>query len=147
MSITHDNFIVSNLKKDDFSLDYFKLLSQLSTIEPEKITKNEFNSFIDNLSNNHIIKVIKFQNKIIATITLLKENKILHNFKKVGHIEDVVVDINFRGLGLGKKLIEIAINECKDCYKIILNCKDNKIGFYEKCGFINNNNQMTYNCL
>ena len=46
----------------------------MSTIEPEKITKNEFNSFIDNLSNNHIIKVIKFQNKIITTITLLKEN-------------------------------------------------------------------------
>ena len=136
------NFSVSNLKKDDFSLDYFNLLGQLSNIEPEKINKNEFNLFIDNLSENHMVKVIKNEDKIIATVTIFKELKILNNFKKVGHIEDVVVDKKFRGLGLGKKLIDIAKNECIDCYKITLYCKDHNIFFYEKCGFSKNANQM-----
>jgi glucosamine-phosphate N-acetyltransferase len=139
------NFSVSNLKKDDFSLDYFNLLGQLSNIESDKITKNEFDLFIDNLTDNHIIKVIKCENNIIATITILKETKILHNFKKVGHIEDVVVDEYFRGYGLGKKLIEIAKNECVDCYKITLYCKDHNVSFYEKLGFVKNTNQMTLN--
>ena len=134
MTSTHDKFIVSDLKKEDFSLDYFKLLSQLSNIEPDKITKNEFDLFVDNLSKNHIVKVIKYKNKIIASITLLKETKILHNFKKICHIEDVVVDKEFRGHGLGKKLIEIAKNECIDCYKITLYCNDDNVKFYEKYG-------------
>ena len=137
------NFSVSNLKKDDFSLDYFNLLGQLSNIEADKITKHEFDLFIDNLTDDHIIKVIKCENKIIATITILKETKILHNFKKVGHIEDVVVNSDFRGFGLGKKLIEIAKNECIDCYKITLYCKDHNVAFYEKYGFVKNTNQMT----
>ena len=137
------NFSISNLKKDDFSLDYFNLLGQLSNIETDKITKKEFDLFIDSLTDDHIIKVIKYENKIIATITILKETKILHNFRKVGHIEDVVVDNNFRGYGLGKKLIEIAKNECIDCYKVTLYCKDHNVAFYEKCGFIRNTHQMT----
>ena len=126
------HFNVSNLKKEDFSLDYFNLLGQLTTIDPEKITKNDFDVFIDNLSDIHLVKVIKHENLIVGTVTILKELKILHNLKKVGHIEDVVIHEKYRGYGLGKKLIEIAKNECEDCYKIILNCKDHNIGFYEK---------------
>lgn len=136
------NFSISNLKKEDFSKNYFNLLGQLSNIDAEKITKEEFNLFIDNLSENHIVKVIKLGNKIVATITILKELKIINNFKKVGHIEDVVVDKDYRGYGLGKKLIEIGKNECIDCYKITLYCKDHNIAFYEKCGFSKNTNQM-----
>ena len=50
---------------------------------------------------------------------------------------DVIISEKYRGLGLGKKIIEelvkIGINEFK-CYKIILNCLDKNILFYEKCG-------------
>lgn len=137
------NFNVSNLKKIDYSKQYFDLLGQLSDIDSNKISKEEFDKFVDNLSENHIIKVIKYNQQIIGTVTILKEKKLLHNFGIVAHIEDVVIDKNFRGLGLGKLIIDIAKKECDGCYKVILNCKDHNIGFYEKCGFTKRNTEMS----
>lgn len=137
-------FAISYLSENDYDSNYFNLLQQLTSIDPEKITKNEFISFISNLSNKHIIKIIKDVNtqKIVGTITILIEDKIIHNFGKVGHIEDVVVDETMRGFGLGKILIDTAKNECKDCYKIILDCSSHNIKFYEKCGFEIKGNEM-----
>ena len=48
--------------------------------------------------------------------------KIIHNISNVCHIEDVVIDNNYRGKNLGTKLIEYAKEYAKmeKCYKIIL---------------------------
>ena len=51
---------------------------------------------------------MKNSKKIVGSITVLIEEKLIHNFGKVAHIEDVVVDESMRGFGLGKKLLEIA---------------------------------------
>ena len=138
------DFVIKYLEKKDFDVNYFHLLGQLTTIDPHKITEEDFNKFIDKLNENHFIKVIKTTstNKIIGSITILKEEKIIHNFGKVGHIEDVVVDSSFRGFGLGKKLIDIALEEMNDCYKVILDCSAHNVAFYEKCGFENKGNYM-----
>lgn len=95
---------------------------------------------------NHQIFVIenKDTNHIIGTLTILIEQKVIHNMGKVGHIEDVAIDNKYRGRGLGKLLIDNAISYCKknDCYKMILNCKDYNKSFYIKCGFQSNDRQM-----
>ena len=137
-------FTIEDLASQHYKSNYFYLLKQLTSIEPEKITKTAFDKFVNHLSNNHIVKIIKDEEskKIVGTITILIENKVIHNFGKVGHIEDVVVDESMRGFGLGKKLIEIAKEECKDCYKIILDCSDENVKFYEKCGFTLKGNEM-----
>ncbi len=59
-------------------------------------------------------------------------------------IEDVVVDKNERGKGIGKLLIEHLINfsKSKSCEKIILNSKESNIPFYNKLGFVQNEIQM-----
>ena len=48
--------------------------------------------------------------------------------------------------GLGKMLIEklkdLAVE--KGCYKTILNCSEDNIGFYEKCGFYQKEVQMRW---
>ena len=71
---------------------------------------------------------------------------IIHNFKNVGHIEDIVVNRNSRGKGYGKIIIKYLINESKNlnCYKIILNCSNECKLFYKKLGFKNKNNEMSY---
>lgn len=137
-------FYIEDLCEDHYATNYFHLLKQLTTIEPEKITKEAFSTFINNLSKNHIVKIIRDLEtlNIVATITVFIEDKIIHNFGKVGHIEDVVVDESMRGFGMGKKLIEIAKEECKECYKIILDCSDENKKFYEKCGFELKGNEM-----
>lgn len=35
-------------------------------------------------------------------------------------------------------------SKLNNCYKIILNCFDNYIQIYEKCGFIKKGNEMSY---
>ena len=59
-------------------------------------------------------------------------------------IEDVVVEKNRRGKGVGKKLIMHIINfsKSKSCDKIILNSSESNILFYEKLGFVQNEIQL-----
>ena len=127
---------IRNLQKTDYNKNYLNLLEQLTKVDKEKITFEKFKNFIDDLNKNHKIIVIEFKNKIVATGTILIENKIIHGLSKVAHIEDIVVDEESRGMGLGKKIISFLIDiaEKENCYKVILNCKNKYIKFYEKCG-------------
>ena len=140
-------YTTRKIDKEDFDKKYLFLLKQLTTIEVDKISKETFNTFIDNLNDNHQIYVIEdsTKNTIIGTITLLIEPKFIHTMGLVSHIEDVVVDENYRGLKLSKLLINKAIEVSKDlgCYKVILDCSNTNKPIYEKSGFINNGNQMS----
>ena len=133
-----------NLQKNDFNLGYLDLLSQLTEVNKNNISFEKFSNFIDKLSENHKIIIIINNNKIIATGTLLIENKIIHSISKVGHIEDIVVDSNSKGLGIGKQIVTYLTNLAKEnnCYKVILNCNDHNIGFYQKCGYQKKETQM-----
>ena len=63
----------------------------------------------------------------------------------VMHVEDVVVQKSKRGKNVGKQLIQFLIDLAKrrNCYKIILNCDETVKKFYEKCGFLNKNLEMS----
>lgn len=129
---------IRTINDKDYHNNYFDLLNQLTEIEKEKITFDKFKHFIDNLNENHQIMVIELDNKIIASGTLLVENKIIHGLSKVGHIEDIVVNTTQRGLGIGKKIIDhlTELAGSLNCYKVILNCNKSNVQFYEKCGYI-----------
>jgi glucosamine-phosphate N-acetyltransferase len=139
------NYIIRHIQSNDFYKKYLYLLSELSPITSSHYSI--FNKYINSIicNNSHFIFVIEDNNIIIGTITVLFEQKISHNFKKVAHIEDLVVKKGFRNLGIAKKLLDYCINFSKknNCYKIILNCKYDLIPFYKKLGFNNNNQQMS----
>nr|POE70453.1 glucosamine 6-phosphate n-acetyltransferase [Quercus suber] len=98
------------------------------------------------LGDDHIISVVEDESpgKIIATGSIFMEKKFLRNCGKVGHIEDVVVDSNARGLKLGKKIIAFLTEHARlmGCYKVILDCSLENKAFYEKCGFKQKDIQM-----
>jgi glucosamine-phosphate N-acetyltransferase len=123
------------LEKNDFNKNILDLLSQLT--HSPSIKEEELNNFIDNLNEYHQIWVIERNNKIIAIGTLLIEKKLIHNLGLVGHIEDIVVDKNHRGQKLGNLIINLLKYIAKDvgCYKVILNCNEKVVGFYQKLGF------------
>lgn len=135
------------IEKEDFDKKYLYLLQQLTTIDSDKINKEMFDTFIHKLNENHQIYVIEQmeQHIIIGTITIMFEQKLIHTMGMVCHIEDVIIDTNFRGLKLSKILINKAVELAKfyRCYKIILNCNDDNIVVYEKNGFKNNGNLMS----
>lgn len=125
------------LDKTDFDKKFVELLSQLT--ETGNITKESFENQYESMSFNpyHRIYVLEDNNKIISCGTLLIEPKFIHNCSNVGHIEDIVVDKNARGKGLGKKIIKFLTEESKkyNCYKVILDCSNDHEEFYEKCGY------------
>jgi glucosamine-phosphate N-acetyltransferase len=74
---------------------------------------------------------------VVGTVTLLVEDKFIHSGGRVGHIEDVVVRPGFEKQGIGGALVQHAIEEARKlgCYKVILNCFERLVPFYEQLGF------------
>jgi glucosamine-phosphate N-acetyltransferase len=116
-------------------LDVIKQLSSYSKISNDKLLK---------IKNRKIYIMIKDELVIgTGSIFLLKK----YHCKNISQIEDLVIDKHHRGKGYGKNLLEFLINESKkyDCYKIILDCKDENIPFYKKLNFnILGNNMNLY---
>jgi len=138
--------MIRELAFNDITGDYFKLLCQLSGEEKEdnKFIMTSMHararfrfwcSYGEN--NDHQVFVYEHEGKVVATATILVENKLLHYGSRVGHIEDVVVDKETRLSGVGKQLINscVEFSKQKDCYKVILDCGEHNIEFYESCGF------------
>jgi glucosamine-phosphate N-acetyltransferase len=138
------NLIFRHVDKLDYDKNHIELYSQLSVINKENIKREDYDNFIDELDETKKIYIIEHNDKIIATGTFFIEKKLIHNWGKVAHIEDIVVDQNYRNKNIGKYLIENILNEIKifKCYKTILDCDINNIVFYEKCGFKLVGNEM-----
>jgi len=139
-----ENIIFRELNENDWDKGFFELLKELT--QSEKLDEEKFKEIlkvINKTANIYIYEDIK-TSRIIGTATLMIEQKFIRGGGKVGHLEDVVIDKNYRGLNLGLNLIEKIINLAKEkgCYKIIGNCDSNLIGFYKKCGFSNKGIQI-----
>tara|TARA_B110001454_G_C12582618_1_gene376765 strand:+ start:328 stop:762 length:435 start_codon:yes stop_codon:yes gene_type:complete len=96
---------------------------------------------------NHIIHVAEIDGRIVGSTTLLIEQKFIHDGGFVGHIEDVVVEKEFEGRGIGMKLVISLLEKAEEmnCYKTILDCKEELIPFYERIGFKKESKQMRFN--
>lgn len=144
--MSDSKYIFRSVCYDDFE-QHIKLLSQLTVVNEELITLNNYKKFVDSLNKYHIITVIvdTKTNNLIGSGTLLIEPKIVHGMKNVGHIEDIVIDKSYRCSGLGKILINKLETYAKDnnCYKVILSCSDKYKSFYEKSGFTCKNSEMS----
>lgn len=140
-----NNFRFITTSYEDFC-NYSKLISQL-TSQFKKLEYSEYFTLIKNFKD--IIMLLEIKGEVVGTIKIIFERKFYNNNCYVMHIEDVVVDEKYRGKGYGKMLINYAIQLSKDnnaCYKIILDCSEEKKLFYEKCGFLNKNCGMVMRC-
>ena len=144
-----DNYIIREIENQDFYNGYLELLYEFNNFE-YKINEAEFINYLDQnkLNNNCKIYVIQLKdnnnnNKIIGAGTIFKLEK-LHN-NRVGLIEDVIINNNYGGSGLGKILIDklkyVGLSEF-GCYKVILDCSEKNINFYKKCNFFQSGVQM-----
>ena len=115
------------------------------------LDNDQFHQLLQKINQNSLIWIACINDikspefDIIASGTLLIEHKFIHGGKNVGHIEDIVVHNNYRSKGIAKNILHILVNKAnkKDCYKVILDCKPDVRGFYEKNGFECNGNQMS----
>ena len=131
------------------------LLSQLTTVTDKNgdtISDEYYNYLFRLLPNTHYIYVMYSEEneidpheQLIGMGTLIVERKLVHGGYPVGHIEDEVIDKKYRGKSYGKKLIDFLIEKAKEsgCYKVILNCEEKNVGFYERLGFQQKNVEMS----
>lgn len=98
---------------------------------------DELDSIWDSYINQPLVSsvvALDQNDEVVGYGTLLIEAKIRGG--RLGHIEDIVVSRSMRGNGLGLQIIarlQVMAAEL-NCYKVILNCDQQNVGFYEKCG-------------
>jgi len=130
------------LKDSDFD-QYLVLLNQLTDSPKLDFQEKGIYFYRQSMHSGHTMLAFD-EDKLVGAISWFLEPKASHGMKDVLHIEDLVVDEDFRGKGLGKALVLEVIKNVGDewVYKVILNCKEELRSFYEKCGFRQSGIQM-----
>jgi len=136
-----DNLILRSMQRDDFDREYLKLLEQL-TIVGDDVTKEKFEERFSQMracAQTYYVVVIEDLTieKIVASATLVIEQKFIRHASVRGRVEDVVVNDGYRGKRLGKLLLDLLTQMSKiaGCYKVSLECKDPLKKFYEQFGY------------
>lgn len=136
-----DNLVLRPLRRDDYARNYMSLLSQLT--EVGQVTGEIYERRFDMMRstpNTYYIVVVEdmIKSKIVATLTLIYEQKFIRGASARGRVEDLVVDTEYRGKKLSKLLLDAICQLAKvlGCYKISLECKDHLKRHYEQFGFI-----------
>ena len=118
--------------------EIINIYNEFTLIDPLVLTFSKLKKIISELGVKHNIYFYKKDEKIVGAITLIIEQKIIHDGKCCGHIEDFVVLEEYRSQGIGSLLIDYVINISKqnNCYKCILDCNENLESYYKKKGFV-----------
>ena len=137
---------IREIKENDLENGFLEALDFLR--KASDLDKNKAKEILEKIKQNpnQIIQVAIDDKKIVGCITLLIEQKFIHDGGLVGHIEDVVVRKDYEGKGIGMKLVTSMLEYAKrkNCYKTILDCKDDVKQFYERIGFKHESNGMRY---
>jgi glucosamine-phosphate N-acetyltransferase len=81
---------------------------------------------------------------VAGTTTLLVEPKFIFQGGRVGHIEDVSIRRGFEKKGIGSKLVSHVslVAHQMGCVKLVLDCSNETMPFYEDLGFTYQDNCM-----
>jgi glucosamine-phosphate N-acetyltransferase len=120
--------------------DILSLLFQLRGRTPEddstrkSVYRRTFSKMLRN--RDYVVAVYEDRTGIRGTATLLIQRNLTHGARPYGHIENVVTDSAYRGKGIGRAVTVYLLERAKKarCYKVILDCNEKIIPFYEKCG-------------
>ncbi|OCF40236.1 hypothetical protein I317_05929 [Kwoniella heveanensis CBS 569] len=140
---------VRPLASTDLLRSHFQLLNTLreSPALAPSVYAAIFSHFKSCLGTYYVLVMVdKSTDQLVASGTLILERKHINNGGASGHLEDIVVSDTMQGKGLGLRLVvglrDMAV--ALGCYKVILDCKEQKIPFYEKCGFYKRSAGMAY---
>lgn len=138
---------------DDGENGLLELLSQLTkapAVEPEAFKARVAMLNRDGDGDAHprqlcLVVPRRSDGRIVATASVTFEYKFIRNLGVCAHIEDVVVDSSARHGGLGRVVVDACVSRARQvagCYKVILDCNESNVPFYERCGFSRKEVQM-----
>lgn len=119
---------------------FFETLSNLKSVGELSGDLERSKRILREIKSNPLYKIfvaVKDDDEVVGATTLLIEQKFIHNGGRSGHIEDVVTRKGFQGMGIGSSVVKKALEAAKEagCYKIVLDCSEENVPFYEKLGF------------
>jgi glucosamine-phosphate N-acetyltransferase len=147
------NFIIREIEQADLEKGFFQTLSNLAMVGRIRDDLEQAKKILQEIKSYPLYKIfVAVKNddtEIIGSITLLIEQKFIHDGGKSGHIEDVVTRKEYEGIGIGSALVSAALAFAreKNCYKVILDCSEKNVRFYEKIGFRRNEISMRYDLI
>ncbi len=129
-----DKFELRLITPEDYDRGFFDLLAQL-TVAP-KVDREIFLEIIADKNIQIYVVEDKTTKKLVATMRLNYERKLIRNGGIVCHFEDFVVDEAYRKDGLGSFMVRTSRIMARDrgCYKMLGICADSLMPFYEKQG-------------
>ncbi|KAJ2719026.1 Glucosamine-phosphate N-acetyltransferase-like protein [Coemansia sp. Benny D115] len=141
-----DAYAVRPLELADFHKGYAKCLSGLTAVG--NLTEQLFADAFKRMQRSgdyYILVVEDTACQLIAAMgSLVVEQKLFRDCCCVGHLEDIVVAEDRRGLGLGRAVVEQLLHLARvtGCYRVVLDCDESTEAFYAKCGLQNKGIQM-----
>jgi GNAT superfamily N-acetyltransferase len=128
-------------KKEDLP-DILKLYGEEDINARNVLPVRKAEAIFDKMQSypNYKIFIAKYNDKIVGTFSLSIMDNIAHMGQFSGLVEDVVVGKSMRSKGIGRKMMEYALEICRknNCYKMNLSSnlkRERAHKFYEKLGF------------
>jgi len=128
------------------SSDKEQFISLCNHFRKTEMTQSEFDELLE-LRNKQGIKTFVYiiDDMVVGTHAVIIEPKFLHN-SNVAHLEDLIVDPDYRRMGIGEKLLENTLTFCRNmkCYKAIYTCSDKLVDYYSRTlnGYVTDENAM-----
>jgi len=149
--INLDLVSIRELVVDDLDNGFLETLDNLLP-DTSKLNRSKAKGLLAEIRSNplHRIFVLVIPQRlsgsevVVGTTSLLVEPKFIFSGGRVGHIEDVSIRRGYEGMGLGSKLISHATQVAKGmgCVKMVLDCSEETMPFYEKLGYSYQDNCM-----
>ena len=138
------------LDRSDVHRGHRELLSQLSTVDKvgELDWQRQYDAMFGAGNSTRYVTLVAVDSdtdRVVGSATLLLERKFLHSCGTAGHIEDVVVHVEYRGRQLGTQLVLELVRRARDehaCYKVTLYCSEDMVPFYKRIGLRRRGVQM-----
>ncbi|KAF9382097.1 Glucosamine-phosphate N-acetyltransferase-like protein [Podila verticillata] len=136
-----EGYLMRPLEITDYNKGFYDCLAGLTVVGKvsEASFQEAFAAMLRAETVYHIVVIEDLhESRIVATGTLIVEQKFLRGCGKAGHIEDIVVHDSQRGKKFGIRLIDQLkhIGTAVGCYKLLLTCSETNEPFYEKSGFL-----------
>jgi ribosomal protein S18 acetylase RimI-like enzyme len=131
--------IIRPAEKKDYA-SIMALYTQLNSDDPivkESKGRPVFESIIR--SKNNFLLVAEIDNAVISSCYLNIITNLTRNVRSYAVIENVITDQHYRNRGIGKAIMQHAINQAWEagCYKVMLltgRKEESTLAFYRSCG-------------
>jgi glucosamine-phosphate N-acetyltransferase len=129
------DIVIRGLTGHDLTERFLETLACLSHVELS--AKEAARIFQSRLRAGIRTFIALHHGKIVGTVSLIIEPKFIHKGGLAGHIEDVAVHRDYQRRGIGTLLVRHATEQARKvgCYKVLLNCAEDKAPFYSRLGF------------